>query len=87
MFANHSTILFQGDSITDGGRSRDNDLNHVMGHGYGIPFSTAVSAQTCIMHKVKKPKAPLGFLYFSCSAATVFAYAPGIGLASSHTFA
>lgn len=27
-------ILFQGDSITDGNRSRDDDLNHVMGHGY-----------------------------------------------------
>ncbi len=27
-------ILFQGDSITDGGRSRNNDWNHVMGHGY-----------------------------------------------------
>ena len=29
-----SKILFQGDSITDGGRSRNNDWNHVMGHGY-----------------------------------------------------
>ena len=28
------TILFQGDSITDGGRSRNNDWNHLMGHGY-----------------------------------------------------
>ena len=28
------TFLFQGDSITDGNRSRDNDWNHVMGHGY-----------------------------------------------------
>ncbi|UUZ84833.1 hypothetical protein LJK88_15145 [Paenibacillus sp. P26] len=27
-------VLFQGDSITDGGRSRNNDLNHVLGHGY-----------------------------------------------------
>jgi len=27
-------ILFQGDSITDGGRSRNDDWNHVMGHGY-----------------------------------------------------
>lgn len=27
-------ILFQGDSITDGNRSRNNDWNHVMGHGY-----------------------------------------------------
>ena len=27
-------ILFQGDSITDGARGRDEDLNHIMGHGY-----------------------------------------------------
>jgi lysophospholipase L1-like esterase len=27
-------ILFQGDSITDGGRCRNYDQNHVMGHGY-----------------------------------------------------
>ena len=27
-------ILFQGDSITDGNRGRNEDLNHVMGHGY-----------------------------------------------------
>ena len=29
-------ILFQGDSITDGGRSRNLDWNHVMGHGYAF---------------------------------------------------
>lgn len=28
------TFLFQGDSITDGNRTRDKDWNHVMGHGY-----------------------------------------------------
>lgn len=27
-------FLFQGDSITDGNRTRDYDWNHVMGHGY-----------------------------------------------------
>jgi len=27
-------ILFQGDSITDGYRSKDNDLNHLLGSGY-----------------------------------------------------
>jgi lysophospholipase L1-like esterase len=27
-------FLFQGDSITDGSRSRDMDWNHVLGHGY-----------------------------------------------------
>jgi lysophospholipase L1-like esterase len=30
----HFRFLFQGDSITDGNRSRDTDWNHVMGHGY-----------------------------------------------------
>lgn len=28
------TVLFQGDSITDGNWGRDNDLNHIHGHGY-----------------------------------------------------
>ncbi|MGG6313468.1 SGNH/GDSL hydrolase family protein [Paenibacillus macerans] len=28
------TVLFQGDSITDGNRDRGNDLNHILGHGY-----------------------------------------------------
>ena len=28
------TFLFQGDSISDGNRTRDKDWNHVMGHGY-----------------------------------------------------
>ena len=27
-------ILFQGDSITDGARGRNQDPNHIMGHGY-----------------------------------------------------
>lgn len=27
-------ILFQGDSITDGNRGRNEDLNHIHGHGY-----------------------------------------------------
>ena len=31
---NGFTFLFQGDSITDGNRSRNNDWNHLMGHGY-----------------------------------------------------
>ncbi|WP_018614511.1 SGNH/GDSL hydrolase family protein [Segetibacter koreensis] len=31
---NNFTFLFQGDSITDGNRSRNNDWNHVMGNGY-----------------------------------------------------
>ena len=32
--ANGFTFLFQGDSITDGNRTRNKDWNHVMGHGY-----------------------------------------------------
>jgi lysophospholipase L1-like esterase len=40
----HSTVLFQGDSITDGGRSRDNDLNHVMGHGYAYMIAGRIQA-------------------------------------------
>lgn len=29
-------ILFQGDSITDGNRTRNNDWNHILGHGYAV---------------------------------------------------
>ncbi|MCI3923102.1 SGNH/GDSL hydrolase family protein [Paenibacillus sp. TRM 82003] len=28
------TVLFQGDSITDGGRGRSDDPNHILGHSY-----------------------------------------------------
>ena len=38
------TILFQGDSITDGGRSRDEDPNHVMGHGYAYLAAARLGA-------------------------------------------
>ena len=38
--ATDSVILFQGDSITDGNRTRDNDWNHVMGHGYAYLISS-----------------------------------------------
>jgi len=34
MFKKNARILFQGDSITHGGRSNDEDKNHNMGHGY-----------------------------------------------------
>lgn len=30
----NDTVLFQGDSITDGSRGRNSDLNHILGHGY-----------------------------------------------------
>ncbi|HEY9195233.1 MAG TPA: hypothetical protein VIM77_03180, partial [Mucilaginibacter sp.] len=32
--ATAKTILFQGDSITDGGRSYDKDWNHIMGQSF-----------------------------------------------------
>lgn len=34
------TILFQGDSITDGNRTRNEDWNHVMGHGYAYTIAS-----------------------------------------------
>ena len=37
MFNKGASILFQGDSITDGGRGREPDINHDMGHGYALP--------------------------------------------------
>ena len=38
------TILFQGDSITDGNRGRDKDPNHIMGHGYAFSIASRVGA-------------------------------------------
>lgn len=34
------TILFQGDSITDGKRGRNTDPNHIMGHGYAFSIAS-----------------------------------------------
>ena len=34
------SVLFQGDSITDGNRSRNDDWNHLMGHGYAYLISS-----------------------------------------------
>jgi len=36
IFQTGNRILFQGDSITDGGRGRNNDLNHILGHSYAF---------------------------------------------------
>jgi len=41
----HLTILFQGDSITDGNRGRNNDPNHIMGHGYAFSIASRVGAK------------------------------------------
>lgn len=40
-------ILFQGDSITDGNRLKDNewDLNHQMGHGYAYVINSTLGAE------------------------------------------
>ena len=42
-------ILFQGDSITDGGRMRGKenewDLNHQMGHGYAFLINSALGTK------------------------------------------
>jgi len=37
-------ILFQGDSITHGGRSNNDDWNHVMGHGYAFTITARIGA-------------------------------------------
>lgn len=37
-------ILFQGDSITDGNRGRNNDPNHIMGHGYAFSIASRLGA-------------------------------------------
>lgn len=34
MFKANQVILFQGDSITDGNRGRNDDPNHILGHSY-----------------------------------------------------
>jgi len=41
---NGAVILFQGDSITDGNRGRNNDPNHIMGHGYAFSIASRVGA-------------------------------------------
>jgi lysophospholipase L1-like esterase len=44
-FAPGARILFQGDSITDGNRGRNNDLNHILGHGYQFIIACKYGAQ------------------------------------------
>ena len=36
LFGNGARVLFQGDSITDMGRGRTEDPNHLLGHGYAF---------------------------------------------------
>ncbi len=37
-------ILFQGDSITDGNRGRNQDPNHILGHGYQFIIAADIAA-------------------------------------------
>jgi lysophospholipase L1-like esterase len=37
-------FLFQGDSITDGNRGRNEDPNHIMGHGYAFSVASRIGA-------------------------------------------
>lgn len=39
-----AVILFQGDSITDGNRGRNQDPNHILGHGYQFIIAADVGA-------------------------------------------
>lgn len=41
---NGLVFLFQGDSITDGNRGRNTDLNHIMGHGYAFSIASRLGA-------------------------------------------
>ncbi len=38
-------ILFQGDSITDGNRGRNQDPNHILGHGYQFIIAADIAAR------------------------------------------
>ena len=44
IFAPHETVLFQGDSITDGNRGRTADPNHILGHGYVFSIASRYGA-------------------------------------------
>jgi lysophospholipase L1-like esterase len=44
VFQQDSSILFQGDSITDGGRGRSADPNHILGHGYAFIIAAKYGA-------------------------------------------
>lgn len=54
MFSDNEIILFQGDSITDGGRYRNNieDQNHLIGHS----FPYLITAKLALKYIDKKPR-------------------------------
>lgn len=45
LFQPGERILFQGDSITDGNRGRNEDPNHILGHGYVFLIAAAYGAR------------------------------------------
>ncbi len=45
LFPKNATILFQGDSITDGNRGRNLDPNHILGHGYAFLVASALGGR------------------------------------------
>ncbi|MEI6218448.1 MAG: SGNH/GDSL hydrolase family protein, partial [bacterium] len=63
MFAKETKILFQGDSLTDGARGRNDDLNHILGHGYVYLIASRLTAD--------RPDLNLHFHNRGCSGNTV----------------
>lgn len=51
-FPEGTRILFQGDSITDGNRGRNQDPNHILGHGYQFIVSCKYGAELAERHLV-----------------------------------
>ncbi|MDQ2730496.1 MAG: SGNH/GDSL hydrolase family protein [Armatimonadota bacterium] len=45
MFQQNTRILFQGDSITDGGRGRSEDPNHILGQDYAYLIAARFGAE------------------------------------------
>jgi lysophospholipase L1-like esterase len=45
VFHKDARILFQGDSITDGNRGRNQDPNHILGHGYAFIIAAKYGSQ------------------------------------------
>ncbi len=45
IFKENARILFQGDSITDGNRGRNEDPNHILGHGYCFIIAAKYGSQ------------------------------------------
>ena len=59
VFKENTRVLFQGDSITDGNRGRNQDPNHILGHGYCFIIAAQYGAQY--------PERNLTFMNRGCS--------------------